>query len=97
MKTCGGFLGYVLACLIGVPTMACSDPSDHTRRWIGRDWKELVAVWGQPSEESRGDGAGRTMTYVSYWSDGFFATHVCRRAFTTDGAGIIRVLSSSDC
>lgn len=37
------------------------------------------------------------MTYVSYWSDGFFATHVCRRAFTTDGAGIIRVLSSSDC
>jgi hypothetical protein len=76
---------------------ACSDPSDSMRSWIGQDGSELIRVWGQPSEETDIEGAGRTMTYISFWKDGFFETYTCRRAFTTDAEGVIRSQSASGC
>lgn len=83
--------------LMVILAVACSDTNDLMHGWVGRDWNELASAWGEPSEETRGDDASRTIIYVSYWSDGFFETHVCRRVFTTDSRGIIRVLSSSGC
>jgi hypothetical protein len=97
MKTRGKSIAYVLYSLLVVLAAACSDPNDLMHGWVGRDWNELANAWGQPSEEIRGDDASRTIIYVSYWSDGFFETHVCRRVFTTDSRGTIRVLSSSGC
>ena len=87
----------LLPLLIVVLAMACSDPSDLMQGWVGRDWSELVNVWGQPSEEIMGEDASRTMIYVSYWSNGLFETHACRRVFTTDREGTIRTLSLSGC
>ncbi len=87
----------LLSALIMVLTAACSDPSDLMQGWIGRDRSELAGVWGQPSEEVMEQDAGRTVIYVSYWSNGLFETYTCRRMFTTDAAGIIRTTSMSGC
>jgi hypothetical protein len=65
--------------------------------WVGRSGFELVHVWGQPSEEVMGEGAGRTLVYVSYWSGGFFDSYTCRRVFTTNQADVIRNHSMSGC
>ena len=67
------------------------------RAWVGRDGEELVRVWGQPSEDTAGQIDGRLMTYISYWSRGFSDVNTCRRVFTTDRQGIIRMVSASGC
>jgi len=93
----GAFVTHVLSPLMVVLAVACSDSNDLVHNWVGRHGSELTRVWGEPSEDITGDDARRTMVYVSYWSDGFFETHICRRVFTTDSRGTIRVLSSSGC
>lgn len=83
--------------LIAVLSSACSDRSDVMHGWLGQSGIELIHVWGQPSEEVRGEGAARTLVYISYWSGGFFESYACRRAFTTDDDDVIRTLSRSGC
>jgi hypothetical protein len=83
--------------LLTVVSLACAKPGDVTQAWLGHGAGELANVWGQPSEEVTGADASRTMTYVSYWSNGLGSTHTCRKVFTTDGAGIIRAASMSGC
>jgi hypothetical protein len=87
-----GLVGLILLFAVG-----CMDPNDLMQGWIGRDGSELVRVWGQPSEEVKGENAVRTIIYTSYWMDGPRATHTCRRSFTTDARDIIRSLSTSGC
>jgi hypothetical protein len=64
--------------------------------WLGQSAADLEQVWGQPSEETV-TAAGRTITYLSYWSGSFAHTQTCRRTFTMDLMDIIIDYRASGC
>jgi hypothetical protein len=85
-------LGGALALL----ALACTE-ADPMQIWIGRDGSELIQTWGQPTEELSRADSGKTIVYTNHWLNGFGATHICRRLFTTSVTGVITGHSASDC
>ena len=81
--------GFSLLC-------ACSQGSDTSDTWVGRDVTDLRQVWGQPTEE-RVQQDGVALVYVSYWRDGIFGNHRCQKTFAANTKGVITSYTSVDC
>ncbi|MBI4402010.1 MAG: hypothetical protein HY581_10310 [Nitrospirae bacterium] len=87
---CGGLL------LVSVLAGGCSKQNDTMQGWIGHHRDDLVKTWGAPAQETALENGGKSIMYISYWSDGY-GSYTCRRVFATDAEGIIRSWSVSGC
>jgi hypothetical protein len=89
----------VLACgcwILGLALSGCPMSKDPTSPWIGHHRDELVQTWGNPTHETRLPDGGTVILYSHNWHNGY-GIHTCKREFVTDGHGLIRSTSSSDC
>jgi hypothetical protein len=79
-----------------VSVSACTSNDQRMARWVGKHRDDLIQYVGAPNHEAVLSNGGRTLTYLTPWSDGYTAGE-CRQAWTTDQAGIIRTWSYSGC